>query len=731
LNSIKQSGSKIARIGARCNQWFARERRVLLTAASVTGCIVLLRLCGGLQSLELAALDQLFRLRPAGEIDERIVIVSIDDADISQIQRWPIPDAEMAELLQRIKSYQPRAIGLDIYRDLPVGDGQARLEQEFKSTPNLIGIEKIEDADSVGIHPPVVLEQFDRIGFNNVVVDIDGKVRRMVLFWNTPKGVQSSFALRLALMYLEPNGITLQPSPTDPKHLHLGEANLRPLQPSDGGYVRADTGGYQILVNPRSPAVQFRHVSFTDVLAGRVEPDLMRDRIVLVGSTAASLRDYFYTSYSSGLDGNAQPITGVELHANFISQLLNAAFADQPLIHVLPKPLEWLWIASWTLVGAYLSWEIRSPEKSAIAVLLVGMALTGASYLCLVSGWWIPLIPPLLGLTGSAIMITGYIAHLEEELKKSKEFLNSIINSIPDPVFVKNQKHCWIVLNKAYCRLIGYPIDTLLEKSDFDFFPPHQAAHFWEQDELTFATGIEHESEEEFTDASGTTYLIATKRTLHKDAAGNLFLVGVIRDITQRKRIEEELRRTAAELVRSNAELREAKDSLTRMAYYDPLTALPNRKLFQERLSQALAWADQHDQLVALLFLDLDGFKAVNDSYGHQLGDLLLKAVAQRLTGCLRGSDTIARLGGDEFVVLLPAIPGAQDVARVAQKILDTLSQNFILEGKVIPITTSIGISIYPSDSQDIDTLITHADMAMYEAKEFGKNCYAFACKIN
>ncbi|MBD2019934.1 GGDEF domain-containing protein, partial [Leptolyngbya sp. FACHB-36] len=123
-------------------------------------------------------------------------------------------------------------------------------------------------------------------------------------------------------------------------------------------------------------------------------------------------------------------------------------------------------------------------------------------------------------------------------------------------------------------------------------------------------------------------------------------------------------------------------------------------------------------------FLDLDGFKLINDTQGHDVGDLLLKAVARRLTGSLRGSDTVSRLGGDEFTVILPAIPTAQDAARVADKILATLAQPFEFHHHSIFVTTSIGISIYPQNGTDVETLVKDADMAMYRAKELGKNCY-------
>ena len=148
--------------------------------------------------------------------------------------------------------------------------------------------------------------------------------------------------------------------------------------------------------------------------------------------------------------------------------------------------------------------------------------------------------------------------------------------------------------------------------------------------------------------------------------------------------------------------------------------------MFYECLHSSLEKASSNQELIALLFLDLDGFKSINDTLGHNMGDLLLKTVAIRLKKCLRGSDIISRLGGDEFTVILPTIPGREEAAKVAEKICDAIMQPFILEEHTVYVTTSIGISLYPIDDRDPEILVKNADAAMYRAKELGKNQYQF-----
>ncbi|OGI38414.1 MAG: hypothetical protein A2V91_01985, partial [Candidatus Muproteobacteria bacterium RBG_16_64_10] len=165
--------------------------------------------------------------------------------------------------------------------------------------------------------------------------------------------------------------------------------------------------------------------------------------------------------------------------------------------------------------------------------------------------------------------------------------------------------------------------------------------------------------------------------------------------------------------------------NLYRLAHHDALTGLPNRLLFVDRLSQAMAQANRNERLVAVMLLDLDRFKAINDTLGHTMGDRLLKGVAERLASCVREDDTVARLGGDEFTIMLPEIQYIQDAATVAQKILDAFTRPFFLDGHELFIGTSIGIALYPFN-EDLNLLLRDADIAMYEVKQQGGNNYQF-----
>ncbi len=203
---------------------------------------------------------------------------------------------------------------------------------------------------------------------------------------------------------------------------------------------------------------------------------------------------------------------------------------------------------------------------------------------------------------------------------------------------------------------------------------------------------------------------IEIKASVIKDENGVASgLVILLRDITERRRYEEELRR---------------------MAILDPLTQLPNRILFYDRLNLALSHCRRHGHRLAILMLDLDFFKKINDTYGHFVGDQLLKSAGERLITAVRSSDTVARFGGDEFVLLLPEIHGEPDAAQIAQRILEVLRLPFEIDRTPMLVTVSIGVALFPEDGQDRETLTTNADLALYAAKDRGRNRYCFFSEL-
>jgi CHASE2 domain-containing sensor protein len=229
----------------KLQQLFGPDRWGCLTALSVAGGVILFRSLGLFQSLELAALDYLFCLRPIDRVEDRIVIVTVNDQDIQSLGHWPLSDADLAKLLQRIQAERPRVIGLDFYRDLSIQPGNAALQQVYQTTPNLVVIEKLADAEDAGVPPPPHLPQNVAVGFNNIVVDPDGWVRRLLLYAQPETSetsgeatVRLSFAVQVVLKYLAKAGI--QPEMVENGAMQLGKAHLQPLNPNDGSYINAD-----------------------------------------------------------------------------------------------------------------------------------------------------------------------------------------------------------------------------------------------------------------------------------------------------------------------------------------------------------------------------------------------------------------------------------------------------------------------------------------------------------
>ncbi|MEI2579034.1 CHASE2 domain-containing protein [Scytonema sp. PRP1] len=407
------------------------KRWITSIACGVASLVILVRFTGLLQGMEWTMLDRFFQTRPAAEVDPRITIITIDEPDIVQIGQYPLPDRVLAQAIQTLKSSKPRAIGLDLYRDLPVEPGYQELVEQYKTTPNLIGIQK-----AVGnqVAPPPVLAQLGQVGLADQVLDGDGKLRRALLSVQLEdSSLHFNLGLRLALSYLEALGITPKPQSNNRNQIQLGKAVFVPFQPHDGGYVQADAGGFQILLNFHGTQKQFETFSLTDLLANKIPQEKVRDRVVLIGSTAESLNDLFQTPYSSQMFDFPKQMAGVTIHANITSMILNAALEGRPLLKVWSKPVELLWILLWAAVGAALGWQSKSPTSIVTAIVIAAVGLMGTAYLAFLQAWWIPTVPPMIGLVVAAItlpMVTN--RQLEKiQLRQTVELLVAISTEQP------------------------------------------------------------------------------------------------------------------------------------------------------------------------------------------------------------------------------------------------------------------------------------------------------------
>jgi adenylate cyclase len=434
-------------------------RGVIFTLPSATGLILTIRLIGWLQPLEWTGLDLFFQLRPLEPKDERIVIVGMQEKDIQKLKQWPVSDRDLAKLLEKIKAQKPRVIGLDIYRDIAVEPGHEELTKIFQTTPNLIGIEKvIGDQLYSTIDPPPVLEASEQVSSSDIILDGDGVLRRAFLFPMAPgKEELPSLGLAVALKYLEKENIVPVAS-EDGGWMQLGKTVFYPFNSNDGGYVNADDGGYQTLLNYRGSAQSFQTVSFTDVLEGRCAPNLMRDRIVLVGSQATSIKDYFSTPHSQSLSITPAFTFGVEIQANLTSQILSTVLNNRPLIKVLPDYLETIWIAVWVAIPAIWAWKWRNSKNLTKLYLAIAVGTTaaivilvGSCYIAFLNSWWLPLAPTLLALGCSSVLITNcvyisklqaYNFHLEHEVESRTQDLRETyreLRATQDKILIKEK----------------------------------------------------------------------------------------------------------------------------------------------------------------------------------------------------------------------------------------------------------------------------------------------------
>ncbi|MGB7412701.1 MAG: adenylate/guanylate cyclase domain-containing protein, partial [Thermosynechococcaceae cyanobacterium] len=387
------------------------------------------RQVGGLQFLELAAYDRLVQTQPDLGVDPRLVVVGITERDIQKLGQFPIPDAALVKLLQKLQSYQPRVIGLDMWRgDIQIQPGTNRnaeadriaLVEQLKSSDRIITIAYVGDEREEPIAPPPGLP-IEQIGFNDLAVDPGGVLRRNLLYISDylPAGdFFPSFSLRTALRYLRDDGIEDEASDADENILQIGKTAFLPLTPRFGGYVNLfEAQTYQIMLRYRSVRNSVKQVSLTQVLENQIDAKQFKDRVVLIGTTGTSGRDYVSTPYSSGLN-DQDTMPGVVAHAQMVSQFLDAASGERSLIYSWSDPVEMLWILSWAFCGGVLAWLVRRPLGLVIGG---GAAISSLLLLCqglFLQSVWVPLVPSFLTFLGASGGVVSYRAQQSQRQQK-------------------------------------------------------------------------------------------------------------------------------------------------------------------------------------------------------------------------------------------------------------------------------------------------------------------------
>ncbi|HEX2565829.1 MAG TPA: adenylate/guanylate cyclase domain-containing protein [Burkholderiales bacterium] len=374
--------------------------------------VLALRQAGVLQTLELALYDRMVTARAAQERPrERVVLVGATEQDIVKLG-WPASDATLAALLGEIKKDAPRAIGLDIYRDQPRPPGEAPFAALLRDTPNLVAVRKIGGGAEQGVAAPSALKGSERVGFADVASDPGGVVRRAMLFLDDNEGSHTSFPLRLALVYLAKQGIAPAPGEPDASFLRLGKVTLPPFEANDGGYVDADAGGYQVLLDFAGGAAPFRRYSFGEVLEGKAPPGAFRDRVVIVGVTAPSVKDFFETPWS--VVDSSETVYGITLHAHAVSQFLRAALEGAAPRRVAPEWAKLAWLALWCALGALIGLYAQGVWRY-VGAALAGLALNALIvWVAFGQGLWYPLFPQSLGWLIALSIVTAYSYYLEQ-----------------------------------------------------------------------------------------------------------------------------------------------------------------------------------------------------------------------------------------------------------------------------------------------------------------------------
>jgi adenylate cyclase len=393
---------------------FRRWLEMLALTGAVALAVLSLREAGFLVGTELQLHDHFVRRGVAeGGPSPRLLIVEITEEDIREQGHWPLSDRSLALALERLLAAPVLAVGLDLYRDLPVPPGEARFAKVLREEPRVIGVRKFGAVDRDGIEPPSSLVGSERVGFNDVLLDADAYVRRALLFQDDGgDDFGTAFSLRLAMMALAAEGIRPEQAPEDIELMRLGETTLVPLESRHGGYRNLDASGYQLLLDYSAPSAApsaggFERVTLGALLRGEVPESLLAGRVVLIGSNAKSLPDLFAVP----LGGT---IPGVALHAHVVDQILRLAHGESLPVQALAEWQEQAFVVLAAALACALMIGLRATPSFG-ASLEVGIGGLGLVILYLVAllardaGLWLPIVGPALAWGGVLAMLSAWL----------------------------------------------------------------------------------------------------------------------------------------------------------------------------------------------------------------------------------------------------------------------------------------------------------------------------------
>ena len=625
-----------------------------------------------------------------------IIIVAIDEQSLREMGRWPWSRRTHAELIRILSAAGAKAIALDIvFAEPDVTDptADAELADALASNGRVV-LPVLNEQNYLGgqlletLPIPALAAAGAGLGHVDVELDSDNIARSVYL--KAGLGEPHWPTLALALLQL-----------ADPPLQRALPGQRATVADSPSPYVWQRD--YRILIPFAGPPGHFRHVSYRDVLRGTVSPATFHNQFVLIGATATGLGDALPTPVS----GLTRPMSGVEFNANVLDAL------RQGLV-VRPLPTGWSLLLTGLLVLLPLTLYAVCPARWTLPLAGLALLLTCASSFALLHGahrWFPPAAALLVQGLSYPLWSWQRLRQMVRSLFEQEERAQVTLDSIGDAVVTTDARGIVRYLNPVAEFLLGgvavaprgHSLNVVFQVAD-------------DQDHYTgvdlVALCLEQNQPVKLPEPAflvnriGQKYAIRASAAPLRDPQGRISgVVLAFSDITETRRLTERM---------------------VFQATHDALTQLPNLDLLRDRLRQAIARAQRAGYSLALLFVDLDHFKKVNESLGHTAGDALLRAVAARLLDCARQEDTIARVGGDEFICVLEDLHQEAAVANFAHKILKILEFPFQIEGHECFVTASIGVCLFPRDGGDVETLLKNADTAMYRAKENGRDNIQF-----